>query len=103
MKQKTIIGQCPICDRDMISGDSVNKHHFVPKCRGGKKTEYIHRVCHNKIHKNWPNEKELERDYNDPQKIREDPEMQKFIKWIKKKDPEFYDRSEKNKTTNTRI
>lgn len=94
--EKVIIGQCPICDRDMIKGPSIDKHHFVPKCRGGKETEYVHKTCHNKIHKTWPNEKELERDYNDPEKVRAHPEMQKFIKWVSKKDPEFYDKSDKS-------
>jgi len=100
--EKIIIGQCPICDRDMIEGPTIDKHHFVPKCRGGKETEYVHKVCHNKIHKVWPNEKDLEREYNDPEKIKEHPEMQKFIKWVKKKDSEFYDKSDKQKSKKKR-
>lgn len=88
-----IIGKCPICDRDMIKGPSIDKHHFIPKCRGGKETEFLHKVCHRKIHSLWT-EKELEKEFNDPNKVCENEEIQKFIKWIYKKDPEFYDRNE---------
>lgn len=91
---KIIIGPCPICERDMIKGPSIDKHHFIPKCRGGKETQYVHKACHNKIHKTFK-EKELEKEFNDPNKVCAHPEIQKFIKWISKKDPEFYDKSDK--------
>lgn len=77
----------------MLKGDSINRHHFTPKCRGGKETEFLHRVCHNKIHSIWT-EKELEKEFNDPNKVIENEEIQKFIKWVKKKEPDFYDRNE---------
>lgn len=96
MAEDVIIGQCPICDRDMIKGPFIDKHHFTPKCRGGKKTQYLHKVCHRKIHSIWT-EKELEKDFNDPNKVCAHPEMIKFIAWIKKKEPNFYD---KNSTHN---
>jgi len=88
-----IIGQCPICERDMWKGPSIDKHHFIPKCRGGKETEYLHKVCHRKIHSIWSN-KELEKTYNDPNTVIIHPEMEKFIKWIKNKEPDFYDKNE---------
>lgn len=76
----------------MIKGPSVDKHHLVPKCKGGKETELMHKICHRKIHSLF-NEKELAKEYNTAEKIKEHPEVQKFIKWIKKKDPEFYESS----------
>lgn len=94
-KKVEVVGQCPICDRDMWKGDSIDKHHFTPKCRGGKATEYVHRICHNKIHSIWT-EKELEKEFNDPNKIAEHEEMQKFIKFVKKKEPDYYDRNERH-------
>ena len=42
-------------------------------------------------------EKELARDYNNPETIKEHEEMQKFIKWVKKKEPDFYDKNEQHK------
>lgn len=98
---KEIIGSCPICERDMIKGPSIDKHHMVPKCRGGKKTEYLHKICHRKIHSIWT-EKELEKEFNDPEVICANEEIQKFIKWVKKKDPEFYDRNDKHNRKNER-
>ena len=82
-------GICPICDRDMYAGSSVNRHHFVPKSRGGKATEWCHRVCHDFLHRTWTN-KQLEREFSDPELIRQDVRAQTFTEWIQKKDPFFY-------------
>lgn len=85
-----VLGDCPICDRTMLNdGFSTNKHHFVPKSRGGKETETCHRVCHSQIHALWT-EKQLEKEFSDPEIIKADPRMQKFIAWVKKKEPDFY-------------
>lgn len=73
-------------------GASVDRHHFVPRSRGGKTSEYCHRICHDMIHRLWT-EKELELEYSDPEAIRSDPRMQKFIQWVRKKEPGFYVRS----------
>jgi len=98
MKQKEceIVGICPICDRDMWKGKTIDKHHFVPKCRGGKKSEFLHKICHRKIHSIWT-EKELEKEFNDPNVILKNEEIQKFVKWVSKKEPDFYDKNEQHK------
>lgn len=83
-------GLCPICDREMYdNGKSVNRHHFIPKSRGGKEQLFVHSCCHNFLHSTWTN-KELENEYSDPELIRNDVRIQKFIKWVAKKDPLFY-------------
>lgn len=89
-----VIGKCPICDRDMVKGVSVDEHHFIPKSRGGKVDDKIilHKVCHQKLHQTFTN-KELEKEYNTPEKCRSHPMLKKFIKWISKKDPEFMDKN----------
>jgi len=94
-----IVGICPICDRDMWKGPSIDKHHFIPKCKGGKDSEFLHKICHRKIHSLWT-EKELEKEYNDPNKVCSHEEIQKFIKWIEKKEPDFYDRNEQHHRKN---
>ena len=94
-KEPEIVGQCPICDRDIWKGPSIDKHHMVPKCKGGKATEYLHKVCHNKIHSIWT-EKELEREFNDANKIIQHGEIQKFIKFVSKKEPDFYDKNKQH-------
>lgn len=91
--QPIVVGICPICERELWKGDSIDRHHFVPKSRGGKESQYLHKICHRKIHSMWT-EKELEREFSDPNAVCVHPEMQKFIAWIKKKAPDFYDRND---------
>lgn len=88
--QEKELGNCPICDRELIKGNSIDDHHFIPKSKGGKPSDKItlHKVCHQKLHATFTN-KELEIDLNTPEKCREHPEIKKFIKWISKKHPEF--------------
>jgi hypothetical protein len=86
------LGECPICDRVMVAGRSSDKHHWIPVSYKGKDWSWLHRVCHRKIHSLWT-EKELARDWYTADKIRSDPDMAKFILWIAKKPPEFYDGS----------
>jgi len=83
---------CPICARPLIPGPSVNEHHFIPKSFKGGETQTLHVVCHSKIHSIW-SERELLNEYNNPARVREHPEMQKFIRWIAKKHPEYRTRN----------
>ncbi len=81
---------CLICGR--ILGDKkVSKHHLIPKSKGGKHTPTIllHNICHQKIHSLFT-EKELKEEYYTAEKLREHPEMQKFIKWVAKKRPSYF-------------
>lgn len=85
-----IVGDCPICEREMWEGKSIDKHHFTPKCKGGTETKYIHRICHSKIHSLF-SESELADYYNTPARLLENEEMIKFVKWVSKKEPDYYD------------
>ncbi len=40
---------CPLCERP-IPPAQRDAHHLVPKCKGGRHTEFLHRVCHRQIH-----------------------------------------------------
>ena len=91
------LDKCPICGRIMLEGSS-DRHHFVPKTFGGKETEFLHRICHRKIHSVFT-ERELLHEYHTVDAIMANDEMQKFVRWVKKKEPEFYDGS---KDTNDR-
>jgi hypothetical protein len=94
--QAPLLGPCPICERPMFDdGSSTDKHHMVPKSRGGAQTTRVHRVCHGFIHSKWT-VKELEREFNDPEAIKADVEAQAFIAWVSKKDPQFYIRSKRH-------
>ena len=92
---------CPLCDRPMVTGKSVDKHHLIPKAKKGKDAERVHRVCHVKIH-SCLSEIELEKFYNTWDKLRAHEEIQKFVKWVSKKDPEYYDSSRDTKRRNKR-
>lgn len=87
---------CPLCGRVMAR--PCNKHHLLPLSRGGKNTPTIllHKICHDKIHAVF-SETELKRHYNTIEKLQQHAEIAKFIKWVKNKEPEFYDKSVKTK------
>jgi len=90
---------CPICKREMVNGPTINDHHLIPRTHGNRnKTAYdkdnlvtIHVVCHDKIHHTFT-ETELLNYYHTVDRLVEHPEIQKFVKWVSKKDPEFIDR-----------
>ncbi len=90
--ESVVVGSCPICDRDMLKGSSIDRHHFYPKCKGGRETEWVHKICHRKIHSVFT-ESELAKEYNNAEIVRSHPEIIKFIKWVSKKEPDFYDRN----------
>ena len=83
--------RCPICDRLLGDKKNTSKHHLIPKSKGGKHTELVelHNICHQKIHSVFT-EKELKNDFNTVEKLVVHEEMAKFILWVSKKDPSFY-------------
>ena len=85
---------CPICDRPIPTAQK-DAHHFVPKSKGGKATEYLHRICHRQIHALFT-ETQLARELNTAEAIKEKAEMQKFIAWVQSKPNDFYQRSSKS-------
>ena len=89
---------CQICNRDLVTGPSIDEHHLIPRSKKGKDTITIHRMCHNAIHAIFT-EVELSHYYNTPERILENEKIQKFVNWISKKAPEFY---QKTKDTNAR-
>lgn len=56
----------------------------------------MHKICHSKIHAVL-DEGELKRYYHTIERLQEQEEIAKFIKWVRKKEPEFYDGSIKKK------
>jgi len=85
---------CPLCERKLDF--TAEKHHLVPKSKGGKATERLHKICHRKIHATF-SEKELEKKYNNVAALLENEEIQKFVAWVADKDPGFYDVSRESK------
>ena len=87
---------CALCGRDLA--EPCNRHHLIPLSKGGRNTPTIllHKICHDKIHAVFT-EMELKRFYHTMERIQQHEEMAKFIKWIEKKDVNFYDSSVKMK------
>lgn len=93
---------CPICGRP--EGGAMQNHHLLPvtfKMRekgvhGKNNLVRIHKMCHQKIHATF-SEGELFRYYHTSERILEHEEMQKFVKWVSKKSPEFYDKNDDTK------
>ena len=86
---------CCICHRPL--GDvHIEEHHLLPKTFKGRDTVPIHKVCHQKIHATFA-ERELLNYYHTADRIREHEQMQKFIKWVKNKPLDYYDKNDDTK------
>jgi 5-methylcytosine-specific restriction endonuclease McrA len=84
-------GLCPLCGRLMVRGPTIDQHHLIPRSRGGTKRYYVHRVCHTKLHKLF-NETELALEFSSFEKLRAHPDVEKFVRWLRNRDPEFMSR-----------
>lgn len=82
---------CPLCERP-IPQSQRDAHHLVPKSKGGRQTQFLHRICHRHIHAHFT-EAELATRYSTIEALLETPEMSTFVAWVKTKPPEYYDRS----------
>ncbi len=85
---------CPLCKRPL--GNVWDRHHLIPKSRKGKDVVAIHKICHNKIHTVFT-EKELEQYYHTIERLLENEYIQTFVKWVAKKDPDYYEVSKSTK------
>ena len=85
---------CPLCGRE-IPESQKDAHHLVPKSKGGKATEYLHRICHRQIHALFK-ENELAKHYQTVDALLAHPEIQSFVSWVKNKPNVFYQRVSKS-------
>ena len=83
------MNNCPICQREMIPGKSIDEHHLIQKAFKGKDTITMHKICHRKLHATIT-EREMKSYYFTVERLLENEEIQKFVKWVSKKDPEYY-------------
>ena len=82
---------CPLCARE-IPARLESRHHLVPRLKGGTKgpIAILHRACHSKIHAVF-GESELARNYSSIEQILTHPEIQSFVRWIRRRPIEFDD------------
>jgi len=96
MSIKKLSDVCPLCERK-IPDKCGNRHHLVPKLKGGTlcPTEMMHVICHSKLHSIFT-EGELARDYNTVDKLLENEEIAKFVKWVQKRPDSFSDHNKQH-------
>lgn len=92
-----VYDSCPICGRELVPG-TFDDHHLIPKTFKGREIITIHRMCHTKLHATF-SENEMYQYYHTVERIVSHPDIISFVKWIRKKPPEFYS---KNKDTKDR-
>lgn len=87
---------CALCGRPLA--EPCNKHHLLPLSKGGKGTETVmlHKICHDKIHAVL-SEMDLKKHYNTIERLQQHEDISKFIRWVRKKEPEYYDKSAKTR------
>ncbi len=77
---------CALCERPL--GRRVERHHVVPKSKGGRDVVPVHPICHRKIHKLFSNAELAAFASLEP--IKDFPEMARFIRWLARKPPDFH-------------
>lgn len=84
------MAECWLCERPI--GVRVERHHPVPKSRGGRDTVAVHPICHRMLHATFSNA-QLARVGADLTSLRSDPAMGKFLKWVANKPADFHART----------
>ena len=90
---------CPLCERK-IPHSQRDAHHLVPKSKGGRHTEYLHRICHRQIHALF-SETELARQFNSVDALLAHPDIALFVAWVKNKPDDFMERTRKSQRLKT--
>ena len=85
---------CPLCARK-IPPSQRDAHHLVPKSKGGRHTEYLHRICHRQIHALFT-EAELARQFNSVDALLAHTDIVIFVAWVKTKPDAFIERTRKS-------
>ncbi len=82
---------CALCGRPIPEGARASRHHLTPRLKGGARlgTVLLHQICHNAIHAHF-NESELARRLSDISSLRAEPEIARFLEWVRNKPPDFH-------------
>ena len=94
----TAAPDCPLCGRPIPRG-AGSRHHLVPKLKGGARgpTVLLHAICHGKIHSLFT-EAELARHYPTIDELLEHPEVERFVRWVRKRPPEYRDSNRRKRS-----
>ena len=82
---------CALCRRAIPPHAKSSLHHLTPKLKGGTHlgTARLHQICHSAIHARYT-EAEIARRLSDPATLREDPELSRFVTWVRTKPDDFH-------------
>ena len=82
---------CPLCERPIPRGAKSCLHHLIPKLKGGARlgTVRLHQICHSAIHARYT-EAEIARELADLDSLRVDPELARFVAWVRTKPDDFH-------------
>ena len=81
---------CQLCDRTL---PALTAHHLIPRQHTKRRkqdpgpTVDICAACHKQIHTLFDN-RTLAQELNTLEKLRDHPQMAKFIAWVQKQDPQ---------------
>ena len=76
---------CWLCGRPL--GSRFQRHHPLPKSRGGRETVPVHPICHKAIHNSFTNAQLARLEGREPL-IAHDA-LARFLAWIADKPPDF--------------
>lgn len=79
--------KCRLCHR-RVPCRLTNVHHLVPRSKGGGPDEEatLCKMCHSFLHATFTNQT-LATAFPTVESLREDPEVRKFLKWVRKQKP----------------
>lgn len=102
-QERPVVGQleliCPLCERK-IPHSLRDAHHLIPKSKGGRQTEYLHRICHRQIHALFT-VTELARQFDSVDALLAHPDILLFVAWVKTKPDDFMERTRKSQRLRT--
>ena len=83
--------RCALCGRVIPASAKSSLHHLVPKLKGGARqdTVRLHQICHSAIHARYT-EAKIARTLASPELLRSDPELARFVAWVKTKPDDFH-------------
>jgi hypothetical protein len=82
---------CPLCERPIPPRARSSLHHLTPKLKGGthRGTVRLHQICHSAIHARY-SEAEIAKRLAEVEALRTDPEIARFLVWVRGKPDDFH-------------
>ena len=82
---------CPLCDRPIPPEAKSSRHHLTPRLKGGTHlgTVQLHQICHSAIHARY-SEAGIARRLADVESLKADPELARFVAWVRTKPDDFH-------------